>query len=70
MSAAAEQFDADEYKRTQHEQWNEDAAAWARWAPALRQWLGEATRLRIDQAQLRLGQRVLDIAAGAGELLQ
>jgi hypothetical protein len=31
MSESMPVFDADAYKRTQHDQWNEDAAAWNRW---------------------------------------
>jgi SAM-dependent methyltransferase len=60
-------FDANQYKRTQHNQWNEDAAAWHRWGPTLQNWFGGVTQAMLDLAQLAPGQRVLDIAAGAGE---
>ncbi|MBS0341211.1 MAG: methyltransferase domain-containing protein [Proteobacteria bacterium] len=60
-------FDPAKYKNAQREQWNKDGAAWRRWNPALDRWYGEVTRLMLDQARLRPGHRVLDIAAGAGE---
>jgi len=60
-------FDAAKYKNAQREQWNKDGAAWRRWTPTLDRWYGEATRQMLDMAQLQPGQRILDIAAGAGE---
>jgi ubiquinone/menaquinone biosynthesis C-methylase UbiE len=67
MSESKPVFDADAYKRTQHDQWNEDAAAWHRWGPTLQTWFGDVTQKMLDFAHVGLGQRVLDIAAGAGE---
>jgi SAM-dependent methyltransferase len=60
-------FDATKYKNAQREQWNKDAAAWRRWNPTLDNWYGEVTRQMLDLARIQPGQRVLDIAAGAGE---
>jgi SAM-dependent methyltransferase len=60
-------FDADQYKRTQHDQWNEDAAAWHRWGATLQTWFGGVTQKMLDLAQVAPGQHILDIAAGAGE---
>ncbi len=60
-------FDAAKYKNAQREQWNKDGAAWRRWNPTLDRWYGEATNRMLDLARIRPGQRVLDIAAGAGE---
>jgi SAM-dependent methyltransferase len=60
-------FDAANYKNKQREQWNRDGAAWRRWNPALDRWYGEATRQMLDRARIRPGQRILDVAAGAGE---
>jgi SAM-dependent methyltransferase len=60
-------FDAAKYKNAQREQWNKDGAAWRRWNPVLDRWYGEVTRQMLDLARIQRGQRVLDIAAGAGE---
>jgi SAM-dependent methyltransferase len=60
-------FDATKYKNAQREQWNKNGAAWRRWNPTLDRWYGEVTRQMLDQARIQPGQRILDIAAGAGE---
>jgi len=60
-------FDAAKYKSTTREQWDAAAAAWDRWNPLLREWLGDATEIMLDMAGVRLGSHVLDVAAGAGE---
>jgi len=60
-------FDAAKYKDAQREQWNKDGAAWRRWTPMLERWYGEATRQMLDLARIQPGQRILDVAAGAGE---
>ncbi len=60
-------FDAAKYKIAQREQWNKDGAAWRRWNPTLDRWYGEVTRQMLDLAGIQPGQRILDVAAGAGE---
>jgi len=60
-------FDAAKYKNAQRAQWNKDGAAWRRWNPTLDRWYGEVTRQMLDAARIQPGQRILDIAAGAGE---
>src|SRR5688572_24501778 len=60
-------FDAAKYKQTTLEQWETAAAAWYRWSPLLRQWLGKATDRMIEMAGIREGHAVLDVAAGAGD---
>lgn len=60
-------FDAANYKDAQREQWNKDGAAWRRWTPTLERWYGVATGRMLDVARVQPGQRILDIAAGAGE---
>ncbi len=61
------EFDAARYKRTQHDQWNKDGAAWHRWGPTLENWFAEVTATMLDLGGISPGDRVLDIAAGAGE---
>ncbi len=67
MAEQQPSFDAAKYKSAQREQWNKDGAAWRRWNPTLDRWYGEATRQMLDLARIQPGQRILDIAAGAGE---
>jgi len=60
-------FDPIAYKGTTLDQWEAAAAAWHRWAPTLRAWLGPATERMLDLARVGTGCRVLDVAAGAGD---
>jgi SAM-dependent methyltransferase len=59
-------FDPERYKQTTREQWQQAAEAWHRWGPTLERWLGEATTAMLDLAAIEAGDRVLDVAAGAG----
>ncbi len=61
------EFDAVGYKKTTFQQWQTAAEAWYRWSPAINAWLGKATDKLLDMAGVTTGQRVLDVAAGAGE---
>src|SRR4051794_25185377 len=61
------QFDAAKYKNTTREQWQSAAEAWYRWSPTLNDWLGKATDRMLDMTGISPGQKVLDVAAGAGE---
>ncbi len=67
MTEQQPSFDAAKYKTAQREQWNKDGAAWRRWNPTLDRWYGEVTRQMLDLALIQPGQRILDVAAGAGE---
>ena len=60
-------FDPVQYKATTREQWQQAAEAWHRWGPTLQSWLGPATQVMADLAQIKPGARVLDVATGAGE---
>jgi SAM-dependent methyltransferase len=62
-----QQFDPVAFKETTRLQWQNAAAAWHRWTPTLQDWLGPVTKAMLDLAQLQPGDRVLDLAAGAGE---
>ena len=67
MTNQPSSFDAEKYKSAQRDQWNKDGEAWRRWNPTLDSWYGEVTRQMLDLACIQPGQRILDIAAGAGE---
>lgn len=60
-------FDPIKYKETTRRQWDTAAEAWHRWGPLLSRWLGPATEVMLDMADVGKGSRVLDVAAGAGE---
>ena len=66
MATGTKQFDPVAYKTTTREQWQQAADAWHRWGPTLEGWLGGATELMLDLAKVGEGDRVLDVAAGAG----
>ena len=66
MAAEATQFDPIKYKETTREQWQTAAEPWYRWGPTVEDWLGQATEVMLDLAQVGSGSRVLDVAAGAG----
>jgi SAM-dependent methyltransferase len=61
------EFDPVAFKETTLRQWQNAAAAWHRWTPTLQAWLGPVTEAMLDMAELRPGNSVLDLAAGAGE---
>jgi SAM-dependent methyltransferase len=63
----ATRFDAAKYKEATRQQWQSAAKACNDWGPFLRQWLGQATEAMFDMAGVKAGDRVLDVAAGAGD---
>jgi ubiquinone/menaquinone biosynthesis C-methylase UbiE len=60
-------FDPIAFKETTRQQWQNAAAAWHRWTPTFQAWLGPVTGAMLEMAKLKPGDRVLDLAAGAGE---
>lgn len=67
MENTTPQFDPVKYKNTTRDQWQSAAEAWYHWSDTLNQWLGKATEKMLEMAEISTGQRVLDVAAGAGE---
>jgi len=63
----AMQFDPVAYKLATTRQWQNAAKAWSAWGGTLRDWLGPATEIMIDMAEIHEGASVLDVAAGAGD---
>ena len=50
--------------------WDAAAAGWNHHAALIHDWLHDATQAMLADAQIGLGDRVLDIAAGAGDQTQ
>ncbi len=67
VELAAKPFDPAKYKEMTREQWQAAARAWNDWTPSLRAWLGPSTEIMLDMAKIGSGDRVLDVAAGAGD---
>ncbi len=67
MAQKQSEFNATHYKQTTLQQWNSAAQAWDRWGQLLNRWLGPATETMLDMCDVKVGSRVLDVAAGAGE---
>jgi SAM-dependent methyltransferase len=66
VQAGGDVFDSLAYKETTQEQRQAAAGAWHRFGPTLETWLGPATEIMLDLARIGPGNRVLDVAAGAG----
>lgn len=59
-------FDPAKYKEAVKQEWERAAEGWHRWIPAINAWLNVATEMMLDQANVKAGSRVIDIAAGDG----
>jgi len=64
---SAKPFDAELFKASTREQWDRDAKGWNDMTDLVRGWLRPATDAMLEMANVRLGGRVLDVAAGAGD---
>lgn len=59
--------EAEKFKAATREQWDRHAQGWNDESGKIRQWLREATDAMIEMANIRVGARVLDVAAGTGD---
>jgi SAM-dependent methyltransferase len=48
-------------------QWEQAAEGWHRWSPTVEEWLRPVTTAMVESAGISPGDRVLDLATGAGE---
>lgn len=67
LTAEPPAFDPVAFKTTTRQGWDAVAQAWVRWNPVLAAWLGPVTEAMLDMAHLRQGDKIVDVAAGAGE---
>ena len=58
---------AERGKDSTRRNWDAAATGWDRHAPAIRAWLRPSTEAMLNMAGVAAGQRVLDVAAGAGD---
>ena len=63
---ASSTFDSNQFKMDQREGWNSVAEGWKEWWSRLRKELKVSQRL-IELAEIKSGQRILDVATGIGE---
>jgi ubiquinone/menaquinone biosynthesis C-methylase UbiE len=67
LTAEPPAFDPVAFKKTTRQRWDALAEAWDRWTPVRAAWLGPVTEAMLGMARLRTGDKVVDVAAGAGE---
>lgn len=60
-------FDAIQYKAAQKQDWSAAAAGWKQWWPTFERGAQGVSDRLVELADLRPGQRVLDLATGLGE---
>jgi SAM-dependent methyltransferase len=60
-------LDAEEYRRSSLEQWEEAAPGWVRRQREIRDFGAPVSHRMVDALSLQPGQRVLELAAGLGE---
>lgn len=63
----APSFDPTAYKSAQRKDWTDAAAGWRRWWPKLEIGVGPVAERLVELAEVKPGDRVLDIATGIGE---
>lgn len=64
---STQSFGVDRYKAGQRQQWDSVAIGWKKWWPTIEQGVQSVSNRLVDLAEIRPGQRVLDIATGIGE---
>lgn len=61
-------FDPNRYRQDSLEQWEAAAAGWFKRAQQMREFAGPVAEWLVDALELAEGQRVLDLAAGLGDV--
>src|SRR5919112_5002534 len=60
-------FDANQYKSSQRQGWNSAAAGWKNWWQVIEKGAQRINDRLIDLAEIKQGNKVLDLATGIGE---
>jgi ubiquinone/menaquinone biosynthesis C-methylase UbiE len=66
-SMSTESDDLARYKEGQRQQWDSVAAGWKKWCRAIENGAQHVSKRMVELAEVKPGQRVLDIATGIGE---
>lgn len=61
-------FQAEQYRELSYRQWEQTAAGWHEWASTRAQLQDKLVETVLDVAKITVGSRVLDVAAGDGDL--
>ena len=64
---ATHTFDPAKYKEAQRTDWSAAAAGWREWWPKIEEGVGPVSEHMVELAEIKSGERVLDIATGIGE---
>ena len=64
---ASSTFDPNQFKMAQREGWDSVAEGWKKWWETIEKGAQKISQRLIDLAEIKPGQRVLDIATGVGE---
>ncbi|HEY33675.1 MAG TPA: methyltransferase domain-containing protein [Dehalococcoidia bacterium] len=62
------EFNPEQYKAATQQRWQEMAPRWHKWSPFLSELNRDLTNQMLEMAGIRAGFRVLDIAAGDGDM--
>ena len=64
---ASSTFDPNQFKMAQREGWDSVAEGWKEWGKPIEKGVENISQRLIDLAEIKPGQRVLDVATGIGE---
>jgi ubiquinone/menaquinone biosynthesis C-methylase UbiE len=60
-------FNPEEFKISQRQSWDSVAAGWQKWWKTIENGAQKVSDKLVELAEIRAGQRILDIATGIGE---
>jgi ubiquinone/menaquinone biosynthesis C-methylase UbiE len=67
MSNFGQAFNSEDFKAQQRQMWNNAAAGWQNWWETIERGAQEVSNKIVELAEIKPGDRVLDIATGIGE---
>lgn len=67
MSAAPQSFNAEQFKAQQRQMWDNVAKGWEAWWQTIERGAQKVSDKLVEMAEIKPGDRVLDIATGIGE---